>query len=83
MPFSHTLGVKQMIVATNKFDDKTVNYQQSRYELETKLLRSYRSNTMPNDLDSFLFRFVLEYLQRKVHNVSVDQSYYTHMSLGL
>jgi len=51
--------------------------------LETKLLRSYRSNTMPNDLDSFLFRFVLEYLQRKVHSVSVDQSYYTHMSLGL
>ena len=23
-----TLGVKQMIVATNKFDDKTVNYAQ-------------------------------------------------------
>lgn len=25
---AYTLGVKQMIVATNKFDDKTVNYQQ-------------------------------------------------------
>lgn len=27
-----TLGVKQMIVAVNKMDDKTVNYNQKRYE---------------------------------------------------
>jgi len=27
-----TLGVKQMIVATNKMDDKSVNYSQARYE---------------------------------------------------
>jgi len=29
---SYTLGVKQMIVAVNKMDDKTVNYGQERYE---------------------------------------------------
>ena len=27
-----TLGVKQMIVAVNKMDDKSVNYNQKRYE---------------------------------------------------
>lgn len=27
---AYTLGVKQMIVATNKFDDKTVKYSQVR-----------------------------------------------------
>lgn len=29
---AHTLGVKQMIVAINKMDDKSVNFAQSRYE---------------------------------------------------
>jgi len=29
---AYTLGVKQMIVALNKFDDKTVNYSEDRYE---------------------------------------------------
>jgi len=29
---AYTLGVKQMIVACNKMDDKTVNYDQKRYE---------------------------------------------------
>jgi len=38
---AYTLGVKQMIVATNKFDDKTVNYQQSRYEEIKKEVSSY------------------------------------------
>jgi len=36
-----TLGVKQMIVALNKFDDKTVNYAESRYEEIKKEVASY------------------------------------------
>jgi elongation factor 1-alpha len=36
-----TLGVKQMIVATNKMDDKSVNYSQARYEEIKKEVGSY------------------------------------------
>jgi elongation factor 1-alpha len=36
-----TLGVKQMIVATNKMDDKSVNYSQERYEEIKKEVSSY------------------------------------------
>eukprot|EP00002_Diphylleia_rotans_P002108 TRINITY_DN112_c0_g1_i11.p2 TRINITY_DN112_c0_g1~~TRINITY_DN112_c0_g1_i11.p2 ORF type:complete len:492 (-),score=81.07 TRINITY_DN112_c0_g1_i11:159-1634(-) len=36
-----TLGVKQMIVAMNKFDDKTVNYAEARYEEIKKEVASY------------------------------------------
>jgi elongation factor 1-alpha len=36
-----TLGVKQMIVATNKMDDKSVNYSQERYEEIKKEVGSY------------------------------------------
>ena len=33
-----TLGVKQMIVAVNKMDEKTVNYSEKRYnEIKTEL----------------------------------------------
>jgi len=38
---AYTLGVKQMIVATNKFDDKTVQYSQSRYEEIKKEVSTY------------------------------------------
>ena len=36
-----TLGVKQMIVAVNKMDDKTVNYQQGRFEEIKKEVQLY------------------------------------------
>jgi elongation factor 1-alpha len=37
---SYTLGVKQMIVAVNKIDDKTVNYGQQRYnDIKTEVSR--------------------------------------------
>jgi elongation factor 1-alpha len=36
-----TLGVKQMIVATNKMDDKSVNYSQDRYNEIVKEVGSY------------------------------------------
>jgi elongation factor 1-alpha len=36
-----TLGVKQMVVACNKMDDKTVNYGQGRYEEIVKEVGSY------------------------------------------
>jgi len=36
-----TLGVKQMIVATNKMDDKSVNYCQARYEEIKKEVGAY------------------------------------------
>ena len=36
-----TLGVKQMIVATNKMDDKTVNYSQARYDEIVKEVGTY------------------------------------------
>jgi elongation factor 1-alpha len=36
-----TLGVKQMIVATNKMDDKTVNFAQARYDEICKEVGSY------------------------------------------
>lgn len=36
-----TLGVKQMIVCTNKMDDKTVNYSEARYEEIKKEVGSY------------------------------------------
>jgi elongation factor 1-alpha len=36
-----TLGVKQMIVATNKMDDKTVMYSKDRYEEVKKEVASY------------------------------------------
>jgi len=36
-----TLGVKQMIVATNKMDDKSVNYSQARYEEIKKEVGAY------------------------------------------
>ena len=38
---AYTLGVKQMIVAMNKFDDKTVNYAESRYTEIKKEVGSY------------------------------------------
>jgi elongation factor 1-alpha len=38
---AYTLGVKQMIVATNKFDDKTVKYSQARYEEIKKEVSGY------------------------------------------
>eukprot|EP00004_Rigifila_ramosa_P026311 TRINITY_DN813_c0_g1_i1.p2 TRINITY_DN813_c0_g1~~TRINITY_DN813_c0_g1_i1.p2 ORF type:complete len:447 (+),score=96.26 TRINITY_DN813_c0_g1_i1:53-1393(+) len=38
---AYTLGVKQMIVAMNKFDDKTVNYAQSRYDEIHKEVSAY------------------------------------------
>jgi elongation factor 1-alpha len=36
-----TLGVKQMVVACNKMDDKTVNYSQARYEEIMKEVQTY------------------------------------------
>lgn len=36
-----TLGVKQMIVAVNKMDDKTVNYQQGRFDEIKKEVQLY------------------------------------------
>jgi len=36
-----TLGVKQMIVAVNKMDDKTVNYQQARFDEIKKEVQLY------------------------------------------
>jgi elongation factor 1-alpha len=38
---AYTLGVKQMIVATNKMDDKSVNYSQARYDEICKEVGSY------------------------------------------
>jgi len=38
---AYTLGVKQMIVALNKFDDKTVNYAQARYDEIQKEVSAY------------------------------------------
>jgi elongation factor 1-alpha len=38
---AYTLGVKQMIVAINKMDEKTVNYSQSRYEEIQKEVAAY------------------------------------------
>jgi elongation factor 1-alpha len=38
---AYTLGVKQMIVALNKFDDKTVNYAQARYDEIHKEVSAY------------------------------------------
>jgi len=38
---AYTLGVKQMIVAINKMDDKTVNYAQARYEEIKKEVSAY------------------------------------------
>jgi len=38
---AYTLGVKQMIVGLNKFDDKTVNYAEDRYEEIKKEVSAY------------------------------------------
>jgi elongation factor 1-alpha len=38
---AYTLGVKQMIVAMNKMDDKSTNYSESRYEEIKKEVASY------------------------------------------
>jgi len=38
---AYTLGVKQMVVAVNKVDDKTVNYKQDRYEEIKKEVSAY------------------------------------------
>jgi len=38
---AYTLGVKQMIVACNKMDDKTVKYSQARYEEIKKEVSAY------------------------------------------
>jgi len=38
---AYTLGVKQMIVALNKMDDKTVNWAQSRYDEIVKEVSSF------------------------------------------
>jgi elongation factor 1-alpha len=38
---AYTLGVKQMVVCTNKMDDKTVNYSQDRFEEIKKEVSSY------------------------------------------
>jgi len=38
---AYTLGVKQMIVGMNKFDDKTVDYKQERYEEIKKEVAAY------------------------------------------
>jgi len=38
---AYTLGVKQMIVCTNKMDDKTVNWSEARYEEIKKEVSDY------------------------------------------
>ncbi|CAD8090962.1 unnamed protein product [Paramecium primaurelia] len=38
---AYTLGVKQMICATNKMDEKTVNYAQARYDEIVKEMKDY------------------------------------------
>jgi elongation factor 1-alpha len=38
---AYTLGVKQMIVACNKMDDKTVTYAKARYEEVQKEVSAY------------------------------------------
>jgi elongation factor 1-alpha len=38
---AYTLGVKQMVVACNKFDDKTVQYSQARYDEVKKEVSAY------------------------------------------
>ena len=38
---AQTLGVRQLIVCLNKFDDKTVNYRQERYDGIVKEVASY------------------------------------------
>merc|ERR1712233_270472 len=38
---AQTLGVKQMIVCLNKFDDKSVNYNQGRYDEIQKEVSAY------------------------------------------
>ena len=38
---AYTLGVKQMVVAVNKVDDKTVNYSKDRYEEIKKEVSAY------------------------------------------
>jgi elongation factor 1-alpha len=38
---AYTLGVKQMIVAVNKMDDKSVNYSQARYDEIKKEVSAY------------------------------------------
>ena len=43
-----TLGVKQMIVATNKMDDKSVNYSQARYEEIKKEVSAYLKKVVYN-----------------------------------
>ncbi|CAK59277.1 unnamed protein product (macronuclear) [Paramecium tetraurelia] len=42
---AYTLGVKQMICATNKMDEKTVNYAQGRYDEIVKEMRDYLKKT--------------------------------------
>jgi len=42
---SYTLGVKQMIVAVNKMDDKGVNYSQARYEEIKKEIGNFLKRT--------------------------------------
>jgi elongation factor 1-alpha len=42
---AYTLGVKQMVVAINKMDDKSVNYSQERYDEIVKEVSSFLKKT--------------------------------------
>ena len=62
---SNMLGVKQMIVAVNKKDQKTVNYSQNRYnEFNSE------TNNILKRIGSTLTRFVCPHfgLQRRQHD---------------
>ena len=64
-PLSNMLGVKQMIVAVNKKDQKTVNYSQNRYnEFNSE------TNNILKRIGSTLTRFVCPHfgLQRRQHD---------------
>ena len=45
---AYTLGVKQMIVAVNKVDDKTVKYSKDRYEEIKKEVSTYLKKVAVN-----------------------------------
>ena len=45
---AYTLGVKQMIVAVNKVDDKTVKYSKDRYEEIKKEVSAYLKKVAAN-----------------------------------
>eukprot|EP00906_Rhabdomonas_costata_P039018 RCo055228 len=77
---AYTLGVKQMIVAVNKVDDKTVQYKQERYEEIKKEVSAYLKKVGYNP-DKIPFIPISGWVGDNMIEPSTNMAWYKGMTL--